>query len=413
MLQIDNHEEKALSVIIPYLLQFPELYGLAQNSGKRAQNIEDVAWELLWNLDIDTANGVWLDYLGKKVGQSRTYSPTVEGAFTFGGTTAEGFGKGKFLSSALSGTNTKIARSDANFKNAIRAKIIENNTDCSIDELINSCKLLYNASLVIVNENYPARISSIYIYGSSLIQSSNANTEIKKMIPAGVSLGTVYFQNVYNLFKNNAFISYTSDYIIPPTDDFVLSFSFNPDTLTSSNIYLLSESSSFSQESSLSIHYNNTDGIVFSSTPDIYVDGNGVNYVDGNGTPYYSNEGSIYLSGGTVNTNEENTVRIVKSSALVDSNDIDVIDSNGILIDTTNTGYQLYVNDILVDTLISDENIGGASNNLYLGVSNNNYYNSSSINNLYIYNSDINTTILNDTLKTKTNFGINSGVLFL
>lgn len=158
MLQIDNHEEKALSVIIPYLLQFPEIYGMTQNSGIRAQYLEDVAWELLWNLDIDSANGVWLDYLGKKVGQSRTYSPTVEGAFTFGGTTAEGFGAGKFLSSALTGPSTKVARSDSNFKNAIRAKIIENNTDCSLDELINACKLLYNASLVLVNENYPAGI---------------------------------------------------------------------------------------------------------------------------------------------------------------------------------------------------------------------------------------------------------------
>lgn len=391
MLQIDNHEEKALSVIIPYLLQFPEIYGLAQNSGTRAQDLEDIAWELLWNLDVDTANGVWLDYLGKKVGQNRTYSPTVEGAFTFGGTTAEGFGKGKFLSSALTGPNTKIARSDANFRNAIRAKIIENNTDCSIDELINACKLLYNANLVRVNESYPAGISSIYMYGSSLIQSSNANAEIKKMIPAGVSLGNVYFENVYNLFKNNAFISYNSSYIIPPTDDFILSFSFFPDTVSSSDIYLLSESASFSQEPSLKIFYNNTDGIIFSSTPDIYVDGNGVNYVDGNGTPYYSNDGSIYLSGGTVNINEENYIKVIKSG----------------------TTYELYLNNILVDSEITSENIGGALNNLYLGVSNSNYYNSGSINNLYIYNSTTSSIILNDTLKNKTNFGTNNGVLFL
>ena len=391
MLQIDNHEEKALSVVIPYLLQFPEIYGLAQNSGTRAQYLEDTAWELLWNLDIDTANGVWLDYLGKKVGQSRTYSPTVEGAFTFGGTTAEGFGEGKFLSSALTGPSTKVARSDANFKNAIRAKIIENNTDCSLDELIQACKLLYNASLVRVNESYPAGISSIHMYGSSLIQSNNANSEIKKMIPAGVCLTNVYFQNVYNLFKNNAFISYTSDYIIPPTDDFILSFSFNPDTLTSSNIYLLSESASFSQEPSLKISYNDTDGIVFSSTPDIYIDGNGVNYVDGNGIPYYSNDGSIYLSGGTVNVNEENYIKVIKS-------------------DTT---FELYVNNILVDSEITSENIGGASNNLYLGVSQDNYYNSGSINNLYIYNSTTSTVILNDTLKNKTDYGTNNGVIFL
>lgn len=391
MLQIDNHEEKALSTIIPYLLQFPELYGLAKNSGTRAQSIEDIAWELLWNLDTDSANGVWLDYLGKKVGQSRTYSPTIEGAFTFGGTSAEGFGAGKFLSSALTGPSTKVARSDANFRNAIKEKIIENNTDCSLDELIQACKLLYNALIVNINENYPAGISSIYMYGASLIQSSNANAEIKRMMPAGVSLGNVYFKNIYNLFKNNAFISYTSDYIIPATDDFILSFNFNPDTLTSNDIYLLSESASFSQVPSLYIKYNSVDGMVFSSTPDIYIDGLGVNYVDGYGIPYRLNEGSIYLSGGTVNVNEENYFKIIK----------------------TGTTYELYLNNILVDTLVSSENIGGSLNNLYLGVSENNYYNSGSINNLYIYNSTTSTVVLNDSLKTKTNYGTNNGVLFL
>src|SRR5574344_58549 len=391
MLQIDNHEEKASSVIVPYLLQFPEIYGLAKNSGTRAQNLEDITWELLWNLDLESANGVWLDYLGKKVGQSRLYSPTVEGAFTFGGTTLEGFGKGKFLSSALTGTNTKIARNDALFRNAIRAKIIQNNTDCSLDELINACKLLYNASRVIINESYPAGIESIYLYGSSLLQSSNANAEIKKMMPAGVSLTHVYFEDVYNIFKNNAFISYNSDYIIPPTNDFELSFSFKPDTVSSEDIYLLSESTSFSQEPILNIHYNNTDGLIFSSTPDLYVDGYGIVYIDGNGEPYASNEGSIYLSGGTININENNTVKITKIG----------------------TEYKLYVNDILVDTAITSENIGGLNNNLYLGVSNSNYYNSGSINNLYIYNLTTSQIVLNDTLKNKTDYGTNNGVIFL
>ena len=42
MLQIDNHEEKALSVVIPYLLQFPEIYGLAKNSGTRYQALDTI-----------------------------------------------------------------------------------------------------------------------------------------------------------------------------------------------------------------------------------------------------------------------------------------------------------------------------------------------------------------------------------
>lgn len=392
MLQIDNHEEQALSVVIPYLLQFPEIYGLAQNSGNRAQNIEDVAWELLWDLDVDTAEGIWLDYLGKKVGQSRVYSPTVEGAFTFGGTSDEGFGSGKFLSSALTGSNTKIARTDALFRNAIKAKILQNNTDCSLDELINSCKLLYNAELVLVNEGYPAGIESIYLYGSSLLESSNANDEIKKMIPAGVSLTHVYFINAYNIFRNNAFISYGSEYLIPATDDFELSFSFNPTQISSSDTCLLSEATLFSEEPIVKICYNNTDGVIFNSTPDYYVDGFGLPYLDGLGDKYYSNEGAISLSGGAVNLNENNTVKITK----------------------VGTTYTLYVNDMSVDSVVSSENIGGTeAHRLYLGVAESSYYNSGSINNLYIYNSTTSTIILNDSLKLKTNFGTNNGVIFL
>ena len=389
MLQVKNNEEKALSVIVPYLLQFPELYGLAKNSGTRYQNIEDIAWELLYNLDIDSANGVWLDYLGRKVGQSRTYAPVVEGAFTFGGTTSEGFGRGKFQSSALTGPNTKIARSDANFKNAIRAKIIENNTDCSIGQLIQACKLLYNASLVSVTENYPAGISSIYLYGKYLVESSNANTEIKRIMPAGVSLDHVYFYNLYNLFKNNAFISY--DTLIPSSDDFILSFSFVPDTLTSGNIPLLSEATSFSQEPIVKMYYNNTDGIVFASSPDFYIDELSLPYVDELGNYYYSNAGSIYLSGGSVNLSEINTVRVEK----------------------VGTTHKLYVNDILVDTVTSSVNIGGtSSHNLYLGALKSSFFNSGSIYNLYIQNTTNSSIILNDNLKSTT-IGTNSGVRFL
>ena len=59
MLQIDNHKEYALSDIIPYLLQFPEVYQLAEQSGERYQKIEDIAWQLLYNLDYnDTVNNI-------------------------------------------------------------------------------------------------------------------------------------------------------------------------------------------------------------------------------------------------------------------------------------------------------------------------------------------------------------------
>ena len=151
MLQIDNHKDLALSRVIPYLLQFPEIYKLAEQSGDRNQIIEDIAWQLLYNLDFENANGVWLDYIGTKVGQDRIYIPKATDAFRFGGTVEEGFGRGKFKS-ASSLRSTKVARTDSSFRNAIRAKIIQNNTDTSLDELKQACKLLFNAGKVTIKE---------------------------------------------------------------------------------------------------------------------------------------------------------------------------------------------------------------------------------------------------------------------
>lgn len=224
MLQIDNHKELALSDIIPYLLQFNEIYKMGELSGNRYQVIEDIVWKLLYNLDYNQAKGVWLDYIGNKVGQARTWTAKPEGAFTFGGLRSEGFGAGKFLGSSGSGSSKNV-RSDSSFVNAIKAKIIQNNTDTSLDDLINACKLLYNGKIVRIHESYPTSISQIDIYGSSLLKDQYATSTLKATLPAGVSLSQVIYHSFYNLFKNNAFITY--DKVIPSGDDFELSLLFN------------------------------------------------------------------------------------------------------------------------------------------------------------------------------------------
>ena len=128
MIQIDNHNELAVSTLIPYLLEFPQIAKLAEQSGNRYQAIEDIAWQLLYNLDYTTANGTWLDYIGRKVGQNRIYTPVPTDAFTFKGSSDEGFGAGRFKGTS-SIRSTKIARSDSEFRSAIKAKIIQNILD--------------------------------------------------------------------------------------------------------------------------------------------------------------------------------------------------------------------------------------------------------------------------------------------
>lgn len=393
MLQIDNHKELALQDVIPYLLQFSQIYNLTSLNGDRSQAIEDVIWKLLYSLDYQTANGVWLDYIGKKVGQDRVYTPVPTGAFTFGGTNPEGFGAGRFKGVA-SVRSTKIARSDASFRNAIKAKIIQNNTDTSLDELITACKLLFNASLVRITESYPANIGLIKLYGSSLLEVLDANSLIKNALPAGVSINQVTFHKFYNLFKNNAFITYNG--LIPKSDDFELSMTITPDELPSSseNIGIFSQNGTFDNEySSVSCFYNNVDGFVFKTSPSQYSDNStaSTKYTDGEGNIYVDSDGDVILTGGSMSIDDNCTLRITRVGNI----------------------WSMYVNGVLVDSEISDHKvIVGDDIYFYLGTSENKYYNSGSIYSFYLRNNTTGELIINDALKANT-IGINNGVRFI
>lgn len=394
MLQIDNHKELALADIVPYLLQFPELYSSTEQSGDRYQVIEDTIWKLLYNLDYTTANGVWLDYIGKKVGQNRIYTPKTTDAFTFGGTSKEGFGAGKFKG-ILTVKNTKTARTDALFRNAIKAKIIQNNTDTSLDELIEACKLLFNAKVVNVEEQYPAGIKAINMYGSSLLQTLDAQETIKLWIPAGVSLKQVLFHIFYNLFKDDAFIEYTT--LLPEIDNFELSFAIQPDLMPDKKIGLFSQGPAFSsQHQAIRMSYDTTNGFSFSLSPSYYNDNN-------LGNTYYNDEVlDIYQDA---------------SEELVLSGGADYFKKNEVVnikITRTNNKFSLYVNNNLIDEkeFQSLYKIDQYNTKLFLGVSDGIYYNSGSIYSLLLKNLTKDTILINDNLKSST-IGINNGVRFI
>lgn len=392
MLQIDNHKELALSRIIPYLLQFPELYKIAEQSGGRYQIIEDIAWKLLYNLDFENANGIWLDYIGTKVGQERTYIPKATDAFRFNGTVDEGFGKGKFKS-AISLRSTKVARTDSSFRNAIRAKIIQNNTDTSLDELLSACKLLFNAGKVEIVEQYPANIEKINLYGGALIETLDAMQTIKKLLPAGVSLQHLNFLQYYNLFKNNAFIAY--DTIIPEKNDFELSFiiKIDVDNITEP-IGLFSQNTTFASDLvPIVCFYDPEDGIIFKASPDYYSDSNtGVGkYEDENAEYYLDSDSSIVLTGGTIQTGIDTSIKITR----------------------TGNDWKLYINNILIDEDTDAHEVAqGEGMQLFLGLSEDLYYNSGSMYNFMLKDMTTGTILINDPLRTNT-IGNNNGVKFL
>lgn len=388
---IDNHEELAQKVIVPYDLQFEEVANLALHSGTRYQYCEDVLWQMLQAFDVDTAYDVWLDYLGKKVGLSRQYFEAVAGGFTFGGTTDEGFLSGEFMSKRGIGNNSYALRSNAQYRDAIKAKIIQNNTNCNISDLKNACKLLFNSKLTLVTESYPANIDSIDLYGSGLIETPDAYDLCKKMIACGVSLGEVVFHNVINLFKNDAFISYNN--IIPQSDDFTLELILKPDQISGTDTIILSQSDGYSSLSNLvTLSYSNL-GVRFLASPQVW--SNGSEPYSNGSENYYTGDGSFELIGGVINVDEANTIKITRTLSGSDYT------------------YNLYVNNVLEDTTITTFDIQNlVSTKLFLGAGDSTFYNSGSIYNFYIYNNTTSSFILNDSLSGSTT-GTNNGVIFL
>lgn len=393
MYQIDNHEEEAQKSIIPYLLSFDKIQSITEYCGTRAQYLEDVLWQMLQSTDINSASGIWLDNIGKKVGKNRVYYNSPTDGFTFKGTTDQGFGAGRFLSGIGSTDTTRQLRSNAQFRSAIRAKIIQNNTDCKSTDLINACKLLFNASIVNIQESYPSGVEYINLYGSSLLESSDAYSLCKLMMATSVNLGSVNFIHLYNLFKKNAFISYNST--LPNANDFTLSFSFVPDTLTSTYIPLFSQDIDYNTTNpTIGISYNNTDGVHISfKIPDvIYSDQDGNPYSDQDGIYYADGIITVDLKGGTIHTGEINYVKLVRVGNSV----------------------SLYVNNVLVDSFTRAELFMDNSSDarIFLGAGNSSFFNSGSIYNLLITNDTLNQIVINDNLKVKT-IGTNNGVKFI
>lgn len=388
MLQIRNHNELANSVVIPYLLNIPDIYNLSQYSGKRYQYIEDVLWQLLWALDVGYADGVWLDYLGRKVGQSKEYAELVSGAFTFGGTTDEGFGAGQFGTYSIGTLNTEAYRS------AIRSKIIQNYTNASFGELKRAIKLLFNVSLVKISEDYPAGINEIHMYGRNPIEFKDAVAIIKSIMTTGVSINKSYYHTLYNLFKNNAFIQYNKE--IDGTHDFRISFSFVPDTMPSTvDTGLLGIAPIFGNEhvANLVIKYNKDDGVYVKSTPSRYTDETLVNfYTDENLEDYVDANYNLLLKGDSiVHYNERNKV----------------------IVDKVGNTWSLYVNgNLIAQQTVETEVEIGSGNKIFLGNAGASFYNSGAMYDLLITDKTTNQQIVYDRLQEYT-VGTNNGVRFL
>lgn len=211
MYYIDDYRKRAVNTIIPYLIEFPDIIKIIENSADRYQAIEDVLWQIATNFKVEDSRGIFLNAHANNEVVDIIYTDKAEDAFTYGTDKPlyQAYGTGHYYSQASYISGIKKTFSEDKLIRAVLAKILQNNTDATIEELIEGLKLLYNAEHVSIHESNPLNIS-ILLSGNSLELSSSGNYEnIKQMLPACVKLNNLYVNPyTYNIFKYDKQSSY-------------------------------------------------------------------------------------------------------------------------------------------------------------------------------------------------------------
>ena len=220
MYYIDDYRQQAINKIIPYLIEFPEIVSIIEDSADRYQAIEDVLWRIANNFKVINSRGVFLNAHAHNEVVDLVYTDKAKDAFTYGTEFPEtqAFGTGHFYSQAsyLSGISKDV--SEDKLIRAVQEKIIQNNTNGTIQDFIEAMKLHFNATSVNIYESYPLAIS-LMLSGEKLELSSSGNKEaIKKCLPACVSLNNLYIDDhLFDQFTYSDKSGYANDSRYPIT----------------------------------------------------------------------------------------------------------------------------------------------------------------------------------------------------
>lgn len=204
MYYIQDYRKRAINTIIPYLIEFPQIVSIIEQSADRYQAIEDVIWRIANNFRIDDARGVFLQALAHNEVTNIIYTDVANDAFTYGTDKPEyqAYGTGHYYSQSSYISGIKKDVTEEKTIRAVKAKIIQNNTNGTIEDLIESLKLYYNAEHVRIFESNPLNIS-LMLEGAQLEVSSSGNRDIiKNMLPACVALKDLYLDRyTFDVFK--------------------------------------------------------------------------------------------------------------------------------------------------------------------------------------------------------------------
>lgn len=147
--------------------------------------INDVAEKIALSYDIDTANGELLNIIGRIVGVNRDFINKIEmETFQFGDDTVQCGDAEKVFSSASVASDSQM--SDGLFRLLIKAKILKNNRDATIEDIIEQMVLLVGVDFLRVNNPENMTFSIEFAGNMSPLQRYALFNESIIQIPQGV-----------------------------------------------------------------------------------------------------------------------------------------------------------------------------------------------------------------------------------
>lgn len=237
MYYISDYKKRAINKIIPYLIDFPKIVKIIENDAERYQAIEDVLWKIAENFWVSESRGIFLTAHANNELVDLIYTDKAEDAFTYGTDKPQfqAYGTGHYYSQASYISGIKKTPSEEKLIRAVLAKIIQNNTNGTIEDFREALKLCFNAEKVDIYESNPLNVS-VMLYGKSLeLSSSGVRDTIKGLLPVCVSLKNVYTNpytfDTFIYDENSSYGEYRYPVLVGETTDIYnyISFSINLD----------------------------------------------------------------------------------------------------------------------------------------------------------------------------------------
>ncbi|OOF52574.1 DUF2612 domain-containing protein [Rodentibacter trehalosifermentans] len=195
---LQDFEQAAWANQLAQFRYSPNLQKLFRVLFEPYQSLQNALRQNLEQRDLDTAKGKQLDGIGDIVGLSRPYiNRDGEWYFGFRGQSrGKGFSQAPIRNLALLTNNQQIQfMSDEPYRRLLRWKIIANNSQGTLDDVINACLVLFNATRVIVRERLPCAVE-IQIERALKDQIMAIEENPAEWIPVGAGISaTVTFTN--------------------------------------------------------------------------------------------------------------------------------------------------------------------------------------------------------------------------